>query len=127
MDRIHKAAMFAVGRAVFFGGFAISVVMLAFSFDFLLALRAAALLTLAMAVILLWFAQTAHQREPEKSEVWILLSADERPRSEWARKMFVQIMHDVYLYYAVRAFIFAACFLVLAVLLALSGLEIGLT
>jgi hypothetical protein len=126
MDKIHKTAMFAVGRAVFFGGFAISLVMMAFAFDFLLAFRAGAILSLAMSAILLWFAQTAHNRPPEKSEVWLLLPADDKPKNDVARNIFTQVMHEVYLHYAARAFAFGAAFLVLAILLGISGYEIGL-
>ena len=126
MQEIRKTAMFAVGRAVFFGGFAISMVMLAFSFDFLLAFRAGAILSIGMAAILLWFAQTGSGRKPERLETWILLSAEARPRDEAARRQFLRVMHDVYLYYAARAFAFGVGFLAIAIVLSLSGLEIGL-
>jgi hypothetical protein len=126
MDKIHRTAMFAVGRAVFFGGFAISLIMMAFAFDFALAFRAGAILSLAMSAILLWFAQTAHRRPPEKSEVWLLLPADDKPKGDVARSMFVRVMHEVYLHYAARAFAFGAGFLILAMLLGISGYNIGL-
>jgi len=44
MERIRQTAMFSVGRAVFFGGFAISIVMLSLAFDFALALKGGAIL-----------------------------------------------------------------------------------
>lgn len=127
MDKIRQTAMFAIGRAVFFGGFAISIVMLAFAFDFLLAFRAGAILTLAMATILLWFAQTARNRRPEQSEVWLLLPNDDQPRDEATRRLFVQVMQDVYLFYALRAFAIAISMLAISVMLSLSGVKIGLT
>jgi hypothetical protein len=126
MDKIQETAMLAVGRAVFFGGFAISLVMMAFAFDFALAFRAGAILSLTMSAILLWFAQTAHNRPPEKSEVWLLLPADEKPKNDAARNIFVRVMHEVYLHYAARSFAFGAAFLALAVLLRFSGIELGL-
>lgn len=126
MEKVQKTAMFAVGRAVFFGGFAISLVMMAFAFDFSLAFRAGAILSLAMSAILLWLAQTAHARPPEKSEVWLLLSAEDKPASQGARRMFLQIMHDVYLHYAARVFAFGVAFLGFSLLLQMSGVELGL-
>lgn len=119
--------MFAVGRAVFFGGFAISLVMMAFAFDFTLAFRAGAILSLAMSAILLWFAQTAHSRKPEKSEVWLLLPAEYKPQNDAARSTFARVMHEVYLHYAARSFAFGVVFLAIAMLLAVSGYELGLS
>jgi len=48
MENVRHVAMYAVGKAVFFGGFAISITMLAFAFDFSLSFRAGAILTLIM-------------------------------------------------------------------------------
>ncbi|MGI9402594.1 MAG: hypothetical protein ACR2O0_15160 [Rhizobiaceae bacterium] len=118
--------MVSIGRAVFFTGFAISMIMFGLAFDFLLALRSGAILTLALAVLLMWFAQNVQSRRPENCEAWLLLREDERPESEAARRVFFTIMHDTYLYFAVRVFAIGAVMLTLSVLLGLTGLSGGL-
>jgi hypothetical protein len=126
MEKYRAPAQLAIGRAVLFGGFAISMVMLSFAFDFTLALRAGAILTLGMTAVLIWFAQTAHRRRPERCEVWLLIADRERPQSEIARRIFQDIMCETYLFYAVRAYAVAVGLLALGIVLAMSGLRIGL-
>lgn len=127
MEMYRNAAMFAVGRAVFFGGFAITMIMLAFSFDFLLSLRAGAILTLILSALLLWFGQTAPRRRPERSETWILLAENDRPKSEAMRRVFHQAMQETYYFYSLRAFAIAMVLMAGYLVLAMFGVEGGLT
>jgi hypothetical protein len=131
MDSVREAALFSIGRAVGFGGLAISVVMVSCAFDFTLALRMGLILTLAMTVILFWMFQTVGNRKPERSEVWLTLPVDERPKSDTARAAFKQIMEDTYLFYAVRAFGFSMLLLALwagfEIASFITGERIGLT
>lgn len=126
MDLFREVAMFAIGRAVFFGGFAISMIMLAFAFDFSVSLRAGAIMTLILSAVLLWFGQTAFARKPEKSEVWILLAEDDRPRSDAARRVFLQVMQETYYFFSLRAFAIAMVFLAAYLVLAALGINAGL-
>ena len=126
MDLYRDVAMFAIGRAVFFGGFAISMIMLAFAYDFSVSLRAGAIMTLILSAILLWFGQTAFSRKPERSEVWILLSEDDRPRSEASRRVFLQALQETYYFFSFRAFAIAMVFLVGYFILAVLGINAGL-
>ncbi|MCU0790503.1 MAG: hypothetical protein MUE79_05545 [Nitratireductor sp.] len=131
MDPIREAAHFCIGRAVGFGGLAISVVMVSCAFDFTLALRMGLILTLAMTAILFWMFQTVGSRKPERSEVWLTLPVDERPNNDAARAAFKQIMEDTYLFYTIRAFGFSMLLLALWVCFAIAsfitGEKIGLT
>lgn len=126
MEKIRQIAMLCVGRAVFFGGFAISLVMISFSFDLRLALRVGAILTLAMAALLLWFAFTAQRREPRKTEVWMVLPEAERPENEHARRAFRQVMHEVHAHYARNAFVFSISFFALSLVLQVAGVDWGI-
>ncbi len=126
MEKVRQVAMFCVGRAVFFGGFAISIVMLSFAFDFALSLRSGAMLTLVMSLILLWFAQTAQNRSPQSTETWILLADDRRPRNDHARKAFCEVMKGVYGFYAYYAVMISIGLFVASLGLDLFGIEVGL-
>ena len=126
MEKTRQIAMICVGRAVFFGGFAISLVMISFAFDFRLALRAGAVLTLAMAAILLWFAFTAEKREPKKTEVWLVLPEDERPKNDHAKRAFRQVMHEVHVHYARNAFLFSVTFFALSLAMQIAEVEWGI-
>ena len=126
MDRMQQAAQISVGRAVGFGGFAISLVMLSFAFDFALACKVGFILTLVMTSILLWFHQTAPNRRPEHCEAWLLLSTDDRPSGEQATAIFRKVMAETYLHFAVRTFGISMLMMLLWAFLAMTGAEIGL-
>ena len=100
MEKVRQIAMFSVGRAVFFGGFAISIVMLSLAFNFALALKGGAILTLVMSLILLWCTLTAERRNPNSTETWILLDEKFRPVNSHAKKAFCLVMKEVYGIYA---------------------------
>ncbi|MFZ2102274.1 MAG: hypothetical protein WAU86_17090 [Oricola sp.] len=126
MEKTRQIAMLCVGRAVFFGGFAISLVMISFAFDFMLALRVGALLTLCMATILLWFAITSERRDPKKTEVWLVLPDNERPRNPHAARAFRQVMQDVHAHYARNVFLFSVTFFALSLAMQVAEVEWGI-
>lgn len=100
MEKIRDQAMFCVGRAVFFGYLAISMVMLGSMFDLVLFFRAGAILCVIMALILLWYVQTAATRKPEHTETWLLLDERHRPRNDHAIRIFAETLREVYAYFA---------------------------
>ncbi len=126
MEKIRKAAMFSVGRAVFFGGFAISIVMLSLAFNFALALKGGAILTLIMALILLWCTLTAEHRSPKSTETWILLDDRSRPVNGHAVRAFRLVMKEVYGFYAYYSTIIALGMFGGSVTLQLLGISGGL-
>jgi Ca2+/Na+ antiporter len=123
MDRIRSQAIFCVGRAVLFAILAITMVMLSFAFDPPTAFKAGAVLGLVLAAVLLWFAQTAHRRNPSDTETWLLLETEFRPHGDSARKIFTAVMEEVYLFFAVRAFAGAIALFVVGIVLSLLGLR----
>lgn len=127
MEKIRQVAMFCVGRAVFFGGFAISIVMLSFAFDFALSLKSGAILTLIMSLILLWYAQTAHKRNPRSTETWILLEENRKPQNDNARKAFSLVMKEVYGFYAYYSVMIAIGMFAASVCLNVLGVTGGLS
>ncbi len=131
MEEIRAAAHFCIGRAVGFAGLAISVIMVACAFDFTMSLKMGVVLTLAMTTVLFWNFQTAHSKKPERSEVWIVLPVENRPKNEASREVFRRVMAETYLFYTVRVFSFSLLMLVLwagfALASYITGEKIGLT
>jgi hypothetical protein len=115
--------MFTVGRAVFFGSLAVSLIMLTFLFDMVLFFRSGAIMAFAMAAILLWFAQTAERRPPKRTETWLLLDNDRRPRNEPAIRAFCLLMREVYAHYAKNVFGVGAGLFILSLLFELLGIR----
>lgn len=121
METIRQTAMTCVGRAVFFGYLAISMVMLGSIFDLVLFFRSGAILAFVQTAVLVWFAQTAQLRDPKTTETWILLSEKDRPHNDHARRAFANVMKEVYLFYATYTFAAGAVSFVVSILFAASG------
>ncbi|MBL0936596.1 MAG: hypothetical protein IBJ07_17765 [Rhizobiaceae bacterium] len=96
METIRQIAVFCVGRAVMFGALAIGLVMLSFSFDPAWAFRAGAIMTLVMAAILVFKAQTAKSKLPSRTEVWIYLDDGMKPKNDHAVRYFGKVLSEVY-------------------------------
>jgi hypothetical protein len=116
VEAIRQKAMFCVGRAVGFATMAIMLVMLSFAFDPSMAFKAGGVLALILAAILIWYAQTAHHRRPKDTETWLLLEVQHRPHGDQAVLVFANVMEEVYLFFATRAFAAAVTMLVASVL-----------
>lgn len=126
MEHFSRSTGISIGRAVFFGGLAISLVMMGLAYDYALALRTGAILTLIMSAILLWFGQTAFSRKPERTEAWLLLGKEHRPQSPASLRVFQQVMQDTFYFYSLRAFAIAMLFLSAALILMVFGIDAGL-
>ena len=123
MDEIRRIAVECIGRAVMFGSLAIFCVMIGFSFNPVSTFRSGAFLTLTMALVLLWKAMTAATKNPKHTEVWLYLDEKSRPVDAPARRVFGNIMREVYELYARIALGVAVGFFLLSLVLMLFGLE----
>jgi ABC-type phosphate transport system permease subunit len=123
MDQIRRIADECVGRAVMFGWLAIGCVMVGFSFAPVSAFRSGAVLTLLMALVLLWQAMAAPNRNPKHTEVWLYLDENSRPAEGHARLIFGTVMRTVYAGYAQTTLGIAVGFFALSVVLQLAGLQ----
>ena len=126
MQRFEQTAIVSIGRAVFFAGLAISLLMLGFAYDYAAALRAGAVLSIGLSAVLLWFAKTAHPAKLETCETWMLLAEKDRPANPAARAVLVTVLRQTYLYFAVRAFAFSLAMFAGHLALRISGVQIGL-
>jgi hypothetical protein len=123
MERTRQIAFSCVGRAVMFGWLAIVCVMFAFSFSPVAAFRAGAVLALGMSAILVIKAFIAMRQQPKYTEVWIYLEKHERPRNDPARAVFMNMMREVYGYYAQRVFVISCVFFVTSLIFIGLGFE----
>ena len=123
MDKIREVAVACVGRAVMFGALAIGCVMVGFSFNPVSAFRSGAVMTLAMAAILIWKAVAAARQNPKMTEVWLYLDEHTRPAGDHARYLFATIMREVYGRFAQATLAVACGFFAVSVVLNLFGFE----
>ena len=126
LETVRQTAMFCVGRAVLFGCFGVSIVMLSFAFDGVLLFRSGSFMMLCIALVLLWFAQTVHSRPPKRTETWILLDEADRPYNPHAVKAFGETLKQVYAFYAYYAVLACIIMLAISLLLSFTGLNFGL-
>ena len=96
MELVRRTAVACIGRAVLYGSLAIGCVMMGFSFNPVSALRSGAVLTLVMAVVLLYKAWTATGQNPKHTEVWLYLDEHTRPSDQHAAFVFGHVMREVY-------------------------------
>lgn len=122
MEKIRALAMICTGRAVLFGALAIGTIMLSFSFSPAMCLKAGAITTMLMSVILLAKARLVHRQKPERTEVWIYLTPDTKPSGSEARKVYATILEDVYLQFARVSFQVACAFFAGFALTTIAGL-----
>ncbi len=123
MDKIREVAVACIGRAVMFGALAIGCVMIGFSFNPVSAFRSGAVMTLAMAAILIWKAVAAARQNPKMTEVWLYLDEHTRPAGDQARYLFASVMREVYGRFAQASLAVACGFFAISVVLNLFGLE----
>ncbi len=123
MDKIREVAVACIGRAVMFGALAIGCVMIGFSFNPVSAFRSGAVMTLAMAAILIWKAVAATRQNPKLTEVWLYLDEHTRPVGDHARYLFATIMREVYGRFAQASLAVACGFFAVSVVLNLFGFE----
>lgn len=77
MDPVADIADRPIRRAIGFFAFAVCLVLLALSYDALLALRAAAILVSGLWLVLLLWGASAPRRDVRRTEFWTLLEAAE--------------------------------------------------
>ncbi len=96
MDRIRELAWLSVSRACGFALMAIFTVMVALSFEPVLAAKSGALLFLIAAVALWMLARLAPTRNPRRTEVWYMLDPHEQPDAVAAQRVIGTILAEIY-------------------------------
>jgi hypothetical protein len=121
MQKVEQLALLSVSRAVGFGALAIGTLMVGLSADLLNCLKAGGILSLIMSLILLMKGLRAPQRDYKRTEVWIMLSPDDRPSAAVAQDMIGEALKRIYLTFAFHAVIVSGGLLLLAMALSLSA------
>ena len=96
MDRIRELAWVSVSRACGFALMAIFTVMIALSFEPVLAAKSGAVLFLIAAVALWMLARLAPTRNPRRTEVWYMLDPHEQPIAVAAQRVIGTILAEIY-------------------------------
>lgn len=121
MEAIENAAYVSVGRACGFAGLGLFCVVLGLSFDPALAARTGGAGSLAVALILAFYAWRAPWRPYVRTEVWLILAKDKRPPHSIAQRVIGSTLRRIYSWFAQQAAIIAAVLLATAIVLQLSG------
>jgi hypothetical protein len=108
LQRIEHQAGISVGRACGFASLAIATFMLGLSGDMVSAFKAGGFLTLVACLLLMIKARLAGARSYYTTEVWGMLSPQERPNAEVAQQVIGSVLRETFLRYALRAAFIAA-------------------
>jgi hypothetical protein len=107
MDHVQTSAQISIARGCGFGLLAIFCMMVGLSGTPGLALKTGGLLCLLACFILTLKAHQSRTRSYKRTEVWLMLSKDQRPPAPVAQRVIGAALHDAYrqfaLYYAVAA------------------------
>lgn len=115
-QRVRRLVVHSIGRGCFFAALAIWCVMIGLISQPSQALRAGAILSLLVSCTLLLKGQTARERPFKRTEVWILLDRKLEVSPDIAQRLIGNALRETYLRYAAYAGLFAAGFLLLALL-----------
>jgi hypothetical protein len=96
MDRLRYLAFVSVGRGSGFAGLAIFTVMVALSFDPLLAAKSGAILLTLATVILRYFAMRAPERDHRRTELWVMLEPEAAPPPALAQRLVGKVLAETY-------------------------------
>lgn len=116
MEAIENAAVISVGRATGFAALAIVCIVMALSYEPVVAARAGCFLCLIVAAILFHYAMRAPSRPYRQTELWIILAKEDRPPKTIAQKLIGSALSRTYRKFAEYAVVSALIFMLLAVI-----------
>jgi len=119
---VEQAAYVSVGRACGFAGLAVLCVVLGLSFEPALAAKTGGFMSLAICLILLFRAWRVHRQPYKRTETWLILRKDDRPRAEVAQRLVGTALKDAYLFFAQKASVITMMFTGSAVVFQLQGI-----
>lgn len=95
-SRVRELALLSVSRGCGFAGLAIVCFMVGLAGYPDVAMESGAILMMATAAILAVKADLSVARPYQRTELWILLSPEERPRAEFAQQLIGRCLSEVY-------------------------------
>jgi hypothetical protein len=125
MERMRQIAFQTVQRACMFGALAIFCLMVGLSYDLRLAFKAGGTATILMAAILIYKAHEARTKPYRRTEMWLYLPKESRPPDAYAQRVSSSVLRETYLNFALWTSAIAIVMWMAALLIALTGLDIG--
>jgi hypothetical protein len=119
LQRIERLAQISVARGCGFAALGIVTFMVGLSGDMVSSLKAGGLLSLFVCLALLFKAWLFGQRSYKSTEVWLMLTPQERPAAAIAQPMIADALRDTCLRFALHAARVSTGLLAAAVLYAL--------
>lgn len=119
LSRIERLAHISVARGCGFAALGIATFMLGLSGDMVASLETGGLLSLLVCLVLLLKARLSGHRSYKSTEVWLMLSPQERPSEADAQQMIGAALRESCLRFALLAARFSAGLLTAAVVYAL--------
>jgi hypothetical protein len=126
MEPIRSVAFQVVQRACMFGALAIFCLMVGLSYELRLSLQAGGTLTVLMAIILVYKAYEARTKPYRRTEMWISIPKDLRPPDAYAQRLSATVLRETYLTFALWTSAAAMAIWAAALLVMLTGLDIGI-
>jgi hypothetical protein len=120
---MRRIAYETVLRACGFASLAIFCVMIGMSFMPRLAFQAGGFFTTLMTAILVLKAHEANTKDYRRTEMWLYLEKHERPPAAYAQWASATVLRETYLRFALWTSMIAIAMWVLALLVALIGLD----
>lgn len=96
LETVEKLAEFSVARACGFAMLAILVMVVGLSSEPLIALQAAAILSLLTSMVLLLKAGLAEAKHYRSTELWLLLKPHERPHEAIAQRIIALALREAF-------------------------------
>jgi hypothetical protein len=103
LQRIERLAHISVARGCAFAGLAILTFMIGLSGNMVVSLKTGGVLCLGVCLVLVLKAWLARLRSYKRTEVWLMLSPEERPGSEIAQRVIGTALCDTCLRFALLA------------------------
>jgi hypothetical protein len=122
MEEMRRAAFACAQRACLFGALAIFCTMVGLSDEPRLALKAGGMLTLMMALVLVYKAHEARRKNYRRTEMWLYVPKHVRPPEAIAQKTVSALLRETYLDFALWTSAVAVVMWVLALVLGIAGL-----
>ncbi|OYW67004.1 MAG: hypothetical protein B7Z40_09130 [Bosea sp. 12-68-7] len=99
--RVRELALLSVSRGCGFAGLAIICFMVGLAGYPRVAMESGAILMMATAALLLLKGDASTSKPYKRTELWILLSEEERPRADYAQQLIGRTLQQVYRRFAV--------------------------
>lgn len=121
MRRVQQAAEMSVARGCGFSALAIFTFMVGFAGNIRVSLVVGGCMALLVAFVLVVKAMNAERVSYNRTEVWIMLEADERPPPGVAQQVIGGALREVYLRFASHSAVAAVAMLVASLVSRLAG------